>query len=53
MNWPQITAIVLIALSLGIQLAKHGQPREPYSFPAATGAAVIWIVLLGAGGFWG
>lgn len=40
MGWPQITIIVLVALSVGINLALHGKPR--------TGTHSVWVGLFGA-----
>lgn len=51
MGWPQITMIVLLAASGGVALAKHGQPRDPISFPWWCFSAAIWGALLYAGGF--
>lgn len=53
MGWPQITLIVLMALSLGVTLANHGKPREPYSFGIALVSTAIFWGLLYAGGFFG
>lgn len=49
--WPQITWVVLVALSLGIHAAKHGQPRDPYNFGLSVISAVLAAGLLYAGGF--
>lgn len=51
MAWPQITYIVIAALSLGIVLARHGEPREAYSFWHAVTNSAISFGLLYAGGF--
>jgi hypothetical protein len=51
MGWPQITMVVLMALGLGISLAKHGEPREPYSFGTALLGTALAAGLLWAGGF--
>lgn len=52
MGIPQICYIVIIALGLGISLAKHGEPREDkYSFFNALFGASIQIGLLILGGF--
>lgn len=51
MNWPQITMIVLLALGVGISMAKHGESRPPYNGTVAIVAAAINAGLLYAGGF--
>ena len=53
MGWPQITMIVLIALGVGISLAKHGEPRGNHSFGASLFSAALSVGLLYAGGFFG
>lgn len=53
MGWPQITLIVLLALSGGMSLAKDGRPRYPYSFGWWLVSAAITVGLLYAGGFFG
>ncbi len=49
--WPQITMIVLIAMSLTIALIKDGQPRENYSFWTVLISLAIEVEVLYAGGF--
>lgn len=49
----QITAIVLMALAIGMALAKHGEPRDPWHFGHMFIAQVIWVLILWWGGFWG
>jgi hypothetical protein len=51
MGWPQITMIVLLALGVGIALAKNGQSKGNYSFGWAIIGAGINVGLLYAGGF--
>ncbi len=52
MGVPQICYIVIIALGLGITLAKHGEPKEDkYNFFTSLIAAAIQIGLLILGGF--
>ena len=51
MGWPQITMIVLLTLSFGITLAKHGEPRSDHNAAAALVGLAIHIGLLYAGGF--
>lgn len=52
MEWPQITFIVLSAMSLGIHLVMHGKPRDGnYSFPIQFVATAITFWLLYEGGF--
>ena len=50
MRWPQIAVIVLYALSLGITLAKHGEPQSPYNFWTSLLGVAIAVGLLIAGG---
>ena len=50
----QIALTALYTLSLGIHLAKHGEPRTgTYSFWTAFFAAMVELVLLYFGGFYG
>lgn len=52
MGWPQWIVIGFMLLGLGIALAKHGEPRSPFSFwSALIGQAITWW-LLWMGGFW-
>lgn len=51
MNWPQITFLVLIAMSFGLTIAQLGKPRPPYSFWGFTIPAAIELWLLYMGGF--
>lgn len=52
MKWPQITLIVMYALSLGIHLSKHGEERtDKYNFWNSLASVTIIFVLLNAGGF--
>lgn len=57
MNWPQITWIVLAALTCGVALARHGQLKTGfdarYSFPATLFGTALAAVLLWCGGFFG
>ena len=54
MGVPQILYIVILALGLGITLAKHGEPREDkYNFFNTLFGAAIQIGLLILGGFFG
>ena len=54
MQWPQITVVVLAAISLGIHMAKHGQPAlYQYSAPIRLVAVAIYFWLLYEGGFFG
>ena len=50
-GWPQVVYIALTILGLGIAAAKHGQPREPYSFPTSFFATAIVFAILYWGGF--
>ena len=51
MNAPQIIYIVLMALSLGTIVAKHGEARRPYNFGVSLAAASIHLTLVWWGGF--
>lgn len=51
MQWPQITWIFLAAMSLGIAIAKHGQPRTLFSGWHTTIRLLVMALLLWAGGF--
>lgn len=52
MRWPQITMIVLMAISLGINLANDGKTRvESYNFGITLISIIIQIFILKAGGF--
>lgn len=48
---PQIIYLILITLSLGMTMAKHGEPRENHNFWHSLIATVIGLWLLIAGGF--
>ena len=56
MSMPQIIVIVLLAMDLGINLAKHKEPKEgssaEYNFWTACIVTIIWGVVLWLGGFW-
>ncbi len=50
--WPQIAWIMLVFLSLGVSLGKHGQPYDrPLSFWWALGNSAVWSFIAWAGGF--
>lgn len=55
MGWPQITWIVLAALSAGAIISRHGKPVEQEKLTAVPGLVRISVVagLLYAGGFFG
>ncbi len=54
MGLPQITFIVLLAIDLGIAMAKHGQPRKgQHNFIASLVASAILLFLVWRGGFFG
>lgn len=53
MHAPQIAWIALVAASLSIGLAKHGEPREDYNFFSVLISAVIETAILIWGGFFG
>lgn len=52
-HWPQITMIVLFAITGTVSLVQHGQPRTPHSFPVMLFSIVIEVWILVAGGFFG
>lgn len=49
---PQLIVIGIMAMSLGISLAKHGVPRENHSVWVALVSLAITSGLLAWGGFW-
>lgn len=52
MAWPQITMIVLLALSLGVNLADHGKPKDgEHNFTHSLVSVAIFSTLLYCGGF--
>ena len=52
MGWPQFTYLVLVLLSLGIELERHGKPKTGrHSFPTHLVGVAIGITLLWFGGF--
>lgn len=53
MAWPQVTIIVMLAISVGISLAKHGETEmKTQNAWVSIGAISIWIFLLYSGNFW-
>jgi hypothetical protein len=54
LHWPQITMIVLGALSLGIHMAKHGEQRtDKYGAFGMLFTLVLEFWLMYEGGFFG
>ncbi|MEZ2132510.1 MULTISPECIES: hypothetical protein [unclassified Sinorhizobium] len=54
MGWPQLVIIALSAMGVGINMAKHGEPRKgKFNFWIALSVAAIEMGLLYAGGFFG
>ncbi len=53
MGAPQIIFIILIAMSLGIHLVKHGEHRDNYNFWMALFDTGLTVALLNWGGFFG
>ena len=52
MKAPQIIMIIIMAMNLGINLVKNGEPKsETYSFPVSLVSVVINVGLLIWGGF--
>ena len=52
-DWPQGIYLVLLLLSLGLVLAKHGEPREPYNIWVTLFGTALTLALLYWGGFFG
>lgn len=50
-GWPQVAYLLLISLSLGSNLAKHGDPAQNVSIWRALLAASIMLPILAFGGF--
>lgn len=53
MRWPQITMIVIFAMSIGISMVQHGNPQPPKNFWISLLSAAIELGILIAGGFFG
>lgn len=54
MNAPQVIMIAWFALSLGILMVKHGEPRmDKYNFWSGLVSVVLQCALLYWGGFFG
>lgn len=53
MNWPQITYIVLVILSIGIVGANHGNRRPEYNIWHYLINMGLSLTLLSFGGFFG
>ncbi|WP_164831248.1 hypothetical protein [Sinorhizobium meliloti] len=53
MGWLQVAYLMLTALGLGVNLAKHGEPRPAYSVWTALVGAAICLGILYWGGFFG
>ena len=52
MKAPQIIMIIIMAMGLGINLVKNGEPRDDtYSFPISLVSTVVNVGLLIWGGF--
>jgi hypothetical protein len=52
MGWPQYVVIALLAGSLGVAAAKHGEEQAPISIWTTMFSTIIWVILLTCGGFW-
>jgi hypothetical protein len=53
MNGAQIAMAIMLAVSLGIDLAKHGETKtEKYNFWIGLIGLIIHIGILAWGGFW-
>ena len=54
MRAPQIIMIAIMAMDLGLHLAKNGEPRDDnYSFPIMLVSTAMQVGLLIWGGFFG
>ena len=51
MHAPQIVWLALAFLSIGISIAKHGEPQENYSFPLKMIGIALGAWILYWGGF--
>lgn len=51
MAWPQLIIVVLMAIGLGVAIAKHGEARSPHSAGVALIAFFLNFALLWWGGF--
>ena len=50
----KIMVVILMAMSLGMHLAKHGEPRTgKYNFWAELFGSTVTLALLWGGGFFG
>jgi hypothetical protein len=50
MTIPQISMVILLALSLGVNLAEHGKPKTgKYNviYPIISSAILLWILIEG------
>lgn len=48
MQWPQITMIVLFAMSIGVSMATHGQTKVTSLWSTLLAAAIeLWILYEG------
>ena len=53
LHWPQLIMLIFIAAEMGLQIAKHGEPkRGKYNLLSASIAWGIIVYLLYCGGFW-
>jgi len=48
---PQLLFVIIIAMSIGIALAKHGKPSPKYNFWLTLLASAIWYAIAWSGGF--
>jgi hypothetical protein len=54
MGWPQYTYLALVFMSLGMNLVKHGEPKnDNYNFYSSAIGVAIVLVILECGGFFG
>lgn len=54
LEWPQITWFVLVLISLGVSVGKHGEPKEGnHNFWYSLIGTVIAFWIFYSGGFFG
>lgn len=52
MHWPQLVWLALVMIGLGVDVARHGQPKTgKYNFWSSLAAIPIAIAILYFGGF--
>lgn len=51
MIWPQLILLSLTLIGIGVAIAKHKEPREPYNAWTIMAATAVQLWLLYMGGF--